>query len=303
MDYLKQMRGTVSRLGIGFSAFLLTGYLLQIESAFVIKFLSNEGIFISRTVQLLLAGMPLYFIGGPICWLIIKDMPVFHRPLRRRFTVFHLAVAFLTGFALLFIGNILGIMVMNVIHRLFRIGAVNPLETLISQSNPWALFFQTVIAAPLFEEFLFRKLLIDRVQQYGDVTAALLSAVLFGLSHGNFYQFFYAFGLGLVFSYVYLNTGKLRYTIAFHAIINFIGSIVVLYLGGNRLFIIPYMLFLLCAIILSIIFITVFHKEIYLQPAPVRLSFGNYLKTTLYNGGMVLFIGIAAVIFPITIFY
>jgi membrane protease YdiL (CAAX protease family) len=44
--------------------------------------------------------------------------------------------------------------------------------------------------------------------------------------HGNLSQFFYAFGLGLLLGYVYARTGKLRYSIGLHMIINFMGSFV-----------------------------------------------------------------------------
>jgi hypothetical protein len=37
---------------------------------------------------------------------------------------------------------------------------------------------------------------------------------------------FYAFALGLAFGYIYLKTGKLRYSTALHMCINFLGSVV-----------------------------------------------------------------------------
>ena len=54
----------------------------------------------------------------------------------------------------------------------------------------------------------------------------MLSAVCFGLLHQNFFQFFYALGLGLLMGYLYVRTGKLRYTILLHAIINFMGGVI-----------------------------------------------------------------------------
>ena len=61
---------------------------------------------------------------------------------------------------------------------------------------------------------------------YGEKLAVITSALMFGLFHGNLSQLFYAFALGLVFGYVYLKTGKLRYSIGLHMLINFIGSVV-----------------------------------------------------------------------------
>ena len=68
--------------------------------------------------------------------------------------------------------------------------------------------------------------LINRTRAYGEKTAVVFSALLFGLYHGNIQQFFYAFGLGLIFGFIYVRTGKVRYTIFLHMIINFFGSIV-----------------------------------------------------------------------------
>jgi membrane protease YdiL (CAAX protease family) len=40
------------------------------------------------------------------------------------------------------------------------------------------------------------------------------------------FQFFYAFGLGLVLGYVYMRTSRLRYSMAMHMLVNFNGGIV-----------------------------------------------------------------------------
>ena len=53
-----------------------------------------------------------------------------------------------------------------------------------------------------------------------------LSALTFGLFHMNLFQFFYAFGLGLLFAYIYMRTGRLRYPVLLHGIVNFLGSVV-----------------------------------------------------------------------------
>ena len=79
----------------------------------------------------------------------------------------------------------------------------------------------------LFEiEILCRKLIIDRLLPYSEVLAVVTSGLLFGLIHGNFYQFFYATMLGMLFAAVYVKTGNIFHTIGMHAIINFTGSII-----------------------------------------------------------------------------
>ena len=159
------------------------------------------------------------------------------------------------------------------------------------------IFLLTVVAAPIFEEILYRKLLIDRVAHYGDKVAVILSGVLFGLSHGNFYQFFYAFGLGVVFAYVYINTGKLRYTIIFHAIINFLGSIVALHAADNIWFAMAYSIFMLAAVVLGIVFLIIYRREISWKPAMVVIPKGRRFETLFLNLGMILFFFVSVGLF------
>ena len=58
---------------------------------------------------------------------------------------------------------------------------------------------------------------------------------MFGLFHGNFGQFFYAFAVGSVFAYVALRTGGIRYTVVLHFLVNFFGMTVSLAVDGNLL--------------------------------------------------------------------
>ena len=58
------------------------------------------------------------------------------------------------------------------------------------------------------------------------IAAIVLSAAIFGLAHGNFYQFFYAFALGLFFGFIYVKTGKLIYSIFYHMVINILGGVI-----------------------------------------------------------------------------
>lgn len=106
-----------------------------------------------------------------------------------------------------------------------------PIELLDDFAVGPMMWIVSVICAPIFEELLFRKLLIDKVVVYGEGTAVLMSALLFGMAHQNSMQFFLAFGVGLVAATVYVKTGRVIYTILIHfsinmfAIINEIGCL------------------------------------------------------------------------------
>ena len=166
-----------------------------------------------------LASVSQYLIATPVCALMISLVPAdrmekysLHLRDIRRF--------FLISCMVLFFGNLLGWAAETGVARLLHLPAENPAETLL---NNYSLLFglvTSVVLAPITEEWIFRKLLMDRLNRLGDAAAIGYSALLFGLFHGNLRQFFYAFGIGLVFGYIYVRTGKLRYTILLHMLIN-----------------------------------------------------------------------------------
>ena len=86
-----------------------------------------------------------------------------------------------------------------------------------SSAPTWLL---AIIVAPIFEEIIFRKLVLDRTGSFGETPAVLCSALIFGLAHQNAGQFFLAFLLGILFARIYLHTGKIVYTMVLHFIIN-----------------------------------------------------------------------------------
>lgn len=166
-----------------------------------------------------LTVVPLYCIALPLGYLVLKPIPPLVTPQQklsfRKFLTF-LAISF----AVMYIGNIIGVVLNVGIAALKSQDYTNPLEELLAGSSIYIEILVVVLLAPIMEELIFRKLLIDRIRVFGEGTAILVSGLTFGLFHGNLIQFFYAFGLGCIFAYVYLRTGKLFYTMILHAIIN-----------------------------------------------------------------------------------
>ena len=132
------------------------------------------------------------------------------------------------GETLMFIGNLIGTFLNQTIGSLIGRLPENDISTIISETPTWVIFICAVIIAPIVEELIFRKLIIDRLSIYGDHIAIIFSAAAFGLIHGNLYQFFYATFLGVLLGYVYTKTRNVKYTIYMHMILNFLGSIVAL---------------------------------------------------------------------------
>ena len=95
-----------------------------------------------------------------------------------------------------------------------------PVEAMDFGWNAFPTWVLAVVVAPVFEELIFRKLVLDRIGGFGEAPAALCSALIFGLAHQNAGQFFLAFLLGILFARIYLRTGRIVYTMVLHFIIN-----------------------------------------------------------------------------------
>lgn len=217
-------RARANRLGFAYFALLAVMLIVQYTAAFVVARFA-PALAEADGYTWLLSLLPIYGVGLPICLAILRPCPAeppMPRPMRLRFWW----LALLISLGLMFFGNLIGNALMMLVSALRGMEMVNPVQQVILDADPVWTALATVIAAPLGEEFLFRRLLIDRTRRWGELPAVLLSAAMFGAFHLNLYQFFYAFLIGLVFGYVYVKTGRLRYTIALHAAINFLGGVI-----------------------------------------------------------------------------
>lgn len=78
----------------------------------------------------------------------------------------------------------------------------------------------TVLVPALAEEFACRGLVLGFLRKFGDGFAIIMSALLFGLMHGNFEQIPFAFLVGLVLGFVTVKSGSIWVAVAIHAFNN-----------------------------------------------------------------------------------
>ncbi|PWG62748.1 CPBP family intramembrane glutamic endopeptidase [Bifidobacterium callitrichidarum] len=173
-------------------------------------------------VNLLISSGPLYLVAIPLSMLIVTRVPAI-RTIQYPMRVGEFFQMLIMCFPVMYLGSILGF-VLNLVLTGGR--GANRLNQVMGGDEWWATLLFVVILAPIVEEWLFRKELISRLRRYGEKTAIVFSAITFGLFHMNLFQFFYAFGLGLIFGYVYTRTSRLRYTVLMHMVINLNGSVV-----------------------------------------------------------------------------
>lgn len=220
----KAVKKTFSKIGLSGVIILGATTVLQLG---LVKLLggSLETVAASPWGIWLITFLPMYLIAVPLGLLYLKRVPSYQLP-QKSLSLKQFALTAVICVFLMYAGNLIGILLTTLLSRFVTSSqVVNPLVNLTSQGTILQRLLFMVILAPLIEEYIFRKQLIDRMHIYGGRTAVLLSGVMFGLFHGNFSQFFYAAALGIVFGYVYLKTGRLRYTVILHMLINFTGGI------------------------------------------------------------------------------
>ncbi len=171
--------------------------------------------------------IPMYVICFPILFLVLRKQEVV-KPERHKLSVGKYLLFIPLMAAMIGVGAVIGITLNLLITLPF---GVNPMQSteissVMMNSNPFWRIITAGILAPIVEETIFRKFLIDRTYRYGEWVAILTSGIMFGLFHGNFAQCFFAALIGGLFAYIYIRTGQVWYTIGLHMILNLSTSVI-----------------------------------------------------------------------------
>lgn len=81
-------------------------------------------------------------------------------------------------------------------------------------------FIEIAILPAIFEELLFRKVMLDGAKKYGTVFGIIFTAVMFGLIHMNIPQAINAFLIGIIFAYLTIKTGSIIPAMILHLLNN-----------------------------------------------------------------------------------
>lgn len=302
---LKKGRRDYSIIGL----VLVAVFLLSQGGMYLIYFLTDGnisslfgGLFTENDAYILLSGGIMYLFAIPIGLLLLHFLPSTQPQKERLGSQFFQWL--LICFPIISAGSLIG----NLLSFLLSFGkASNPTDSL-SGLSIGVQFVCVVVLAPIFEELLFRRAIIRHSVRYGEKTAILFSAATFALFHGNLFQFFYAFGIGLLFGYIYVRTGKLIYTIFLHAIINFWGTIVaqfvitntpaffvsndlrsLLHLTFQIIVTLNYYLISYGTLVGGIILLCKKVRRLYFRSAPLELPTGKSIQLSFVNPGAILF--------------
>lgn len=316
---LKEGKKRFSMVGLMLFCGTLIVYAVQFITIAVVGVVRPD-LMSTTTGSLIVSMAPTYLIGFPLMIFLLSRVPAEKVKKDQKLSIWQIILAFFMCYALMYLSNIIGIILTTVIGFLKGGVVNNTMVDIVMDTSPWTLVLVTVLCAPLYEEFIFRKLLIDRVVKFGEGIAVLLSGLLFGLFHGNLSQFTYAFTIGLFFAFIYVKTGRLRYSVILHMIINFFGSVAgllimevsnynefmqalseyymdttvglakVMELMPKAFIMLGYSLFIIAIVIAGVVLLVVFRKKFRLMPGMVTIPKGKRFSTVIGNVGMILFI-------------
>ncbi len=227
--YKKKERRNLRRIGWALVVYLIfTSIVVMTAQVVCLSFFPEFAK--GETFNLLCQIVPPYLLGFPLFALLLAGMP--KKAPKRIKPGFSDKVSFLAvTFFLMLAGNYIATVLMTMMETLRGGEITNIIEQQITSFSPLTNLILMVILAPIVEELMCRKLIIDRLLPYSETLAILTSGLFFGLLHGNFYQFFYAAFLGILFGYIYVKTGNVLHTILLHMTVNFTGSIIAPFLN------------------------------------------------------------------------
>lgn len=328
--WIKEMKKAAVKIGWKYFVFGVVVIIAQ----YIYAWLLPEKYYTESWANFLQIIIPTYCIAFPVLCLLVCKMPKVQIE-KKKMGFWKIVLTVIIGSGICGVGMVIGTVVGELITLPFGVSASdnNSLGNLMIMSDPFWRILTVGILAPIFEELIFRKLLIDRVIKYGEFCAIMMSGIMFGLFHGNFAQFFFATGLGMLFAFVYARTGKIWYTILLHMVVNMTTSVIttplamkvlehmevinkiselstrpnelmaylenpeVMQVYGYMMVYACWMMFLAVCALTGVILFFVFLKKFKLKETPMGVKNKTVFLKSFVNGGMILFILMSAFLF------
>lgn len=328
----KRQRAQFSGIGLAAAAFMLITVIAQTGMAVfanVMGTIPGGGMnFFKSNSLLFMSAIPMYLIAFPITLAILQGIPECREKPQESWGGGGFLAVLVISLGLGVVGNLMG----QAVEYLKPTSNLSgeELGELLGRTSLWINLLVTVVMAPVVEELLFRKLLMDRLMGYGQWAAVLVSGLMFGMAHGNFGQFFYTFGIGLVWAYMYARTGRISLTIGTHMLFNLIGGVfiveVVKGLEGDvgdfwllimleqafsvdlsgvvtlisSLLLFVYLLVMFGCVIGTIALLIVFRKKIRFSPGIWPVKKGRMARVVFLNPGMILYFLVCIALFVLS---
>jgi membrane protease YdiL (CAAX protease family) len=241
-------------------------------------------------------AVSLIVIGFPVYFLIIRTIPNSPKGETVRLKPSRFIVIFFICTAAMYITNFISIIITLAIALVKGEELINPAAEAILNGNFVVSLIYAALIAPVFEELIFRKLLLDKLRRFGDVPAILMTGIAFGLFHLNLSQFFYATVLGFIFAYVVIRTNNIIYSIILHMMINFISTAITpLVTNQNMIGMMLIGVWVMVSITIGAVFFVVNIRNIRLEKKPPVMKASDFIL----NPGVILYILVCLVMITI----
>ena len=286
-----------NRIGLATFVTMILVSIIQVMFFGVIAVIDQE-LLSAPWVNYASIAISFYLIGFPVFYLMIKNLPEEEKRESKTLGVFEVIKICFMSYSIVYIVNFLTNILMMLIAVIKGSEVTNPLVNMLEGSNwIWSLIFAGILS-PIIEEMMFRGVMLNKLRRYGDKVAIITTAILFGLFHANFSQFFYAVALGMIFAYVALKTGTIKYSIILHIVVNIMGGVIlpaVIGDGSNIVAVGCVGLALLAIVIVGLVLLIKNRKNISLLDGEIKLEKGTAFKTIWVNVGMILYVVISLV--------
>ena len=192
------------------------------------------------TIYLMMNSFNVCVVGTLVLFIVLRKIPAV-RIEKRKMKTGQLFLLIMMMYGLTQVGSMMGLPVDTILNipSSLNTSSEDALQVLqnniIISSDTFVRIICIGILPAVFEELLFRKFLIARTIRYGEFISCAMSGIMFGLWHGNFQQFFFAFFVGVLFAFVYIRTGNIIYTMILHASMNLVTSTITVGLLGELL--------------------------------------------------------------------
>ena len=233
----------------------------------------------------LTALLSLYGLGLGLFLLIIKGLPNSEiGPGKAPFST--VAICFLLQFTAL--------MAMSILVNVVSIATGKDMNMEVDALKPVNLFL-LLIFNPVVEEFVFRKLFAKKLLRHGQGFYIFASSLCFAIVHSvsiGLPQVLYTFLLGLIWSYLYVRTGKLWIPIVLHALSNLFGGVLPAIMQNcSDIALTVYSMGMMLLAVAGLVCFFVNKKRIALD-GENRIFKGAEIKAVLLNPGILLYVAL-----------
>lgn len=290
-----EIRKICSTIGLG----LLAMVIASIGTQFVLMYIFEKYIInISRiALALIINSISMYLIGMLSFKLIVRKIPMKSSFKPVSYDLLDIIELGFLSIGAMYVFNLIGVFIISIIG----LEVMDPVSSLVANISGYdiiVLFINLCIVAPIFEELLFRKWILNRLRPLGSKKAIFVSSILFAFLHMNISQGVYAFGIGLILGYMAVKSGSIKVPIITHMFINFVGGMLMPMLAGlfseivipkgDTIAIALVLWFLVCG---AIVFVTKRKHLLFCDELVENKTNLADFSSIYINAGMILFLG------------